>query len=85
MATKTIKFKPEFEKKLKDLGIKTRFVKNFLNRNKKDRWTFTSVDNEKALDYIQSGSFTFLIFYAFNWELTPEGHGYWLEISILDL
>lgn len=29
---KTIVFKPEFEKKLKDLKIKTRFIKNLGNR-----------------------------------------------------
>jgi len=79
MATKTIKFKPEFEEKLKDLGIKTRFVKNFLNRNKKCHWSHIPIDNEKALDYIQSGSFEFLISHAFSWD-TKEGHHYWAKI-----
>ena len=73
--SKTITFKPEFEKKLKELRIKTKFVKNWIA----NKWFSNDPKycRERALNAV--GWKEFMI-WAFSWELTPEGYEYWNQI-----
>lgn len=80
---KTIVFKPEFEKKLKDLKIKTKFVKNF----KIKEWPASehnsvpfSIENNHACCLTTNNWFRF-IQNAFNWDTTLEGYDYWKNIA----
>lgn len=79
---KTIVFKPEFEKKLKDLRIKTKFVKNF---NKKE-WP-NSINNYECnienmhKQCLNATSWYAFVVYAFNWDITPEKQEYWSNIA----
>ena len=79
----TITFKPEFESKLKRLRIKTKFVKNLKGYVKQ---IGVSDSNQEILNQIiknlnTSSSWDLFITRAFTWCETPEGRGYWLEIS----
>ena len=66
--------KPEFDKKLKKLRVKTRFLNNL----KKKR-----ANPEMALQHLNSHkNFSEFISDAFFWDNTPEGTIYWYEISL---
>ena len=74
---KTIVFKKEFEDKLKELKIKTKFVKNvkdYCKRNYYDLQYHLHDLNEK----VHWRSF---VDFAFTWSRTPEGHNYWSGIT----
>jgi hypothetical protein len=83
--SETIVFKPEFENKLKELKVKTRFVKNFKNRNKNrqtKKWLVISSIDEIAVKELNSkDSFFIFIDHAFLWVSTPEGYDFWIEIA----
>jgi hypothetical protein len=69
--SKTIIFKPEFEKKLKKLKIKTKFIKRWLADDPPTR--FESLQSSKNWrDFILT---------AFIWKETIEGEKYWNKIS----
>ena len=75
--SKTITFKPEFEKKLKELKIKTKFVKNFTSKEhghtKLSEWEqelFRNTDNWHDF-----------IIYSFVWRNTSEGKFFWSSQS----
>jgi hypothetical protein len=74
--SKTITFKPEFEKKLKELKIKTKFVHHIkLYRTRLD--TF-----EERIEALKDEStFNGFVFSAFDFSATPDGIKYWHEIS----
>jgi len=64
--------KPEFDKKLKKLRVKTRFLNNL--KREPNTW--------KTLYFLNKcDSFMAFIFSAFSWGDTPEGNDYWHEIS----
>jgi hypothetical protein len=75
---KTITFKPEFEKKLKKLKIKTKFVKNW----KANKWATSNPTANRELA-LQVNSWEEFIMYAFGWNMTSEGYDYWYNISEL--
>ena len=77
---KTITFKPEFEKKLIELRIKTKFVKNIIayKCNKND-------SIEKFIFFLNKyETWNLFIKAAFQWANTPkdEGFDYWWKISL---
>lgn len=74
--SQTIIFKKEFEDKLKDLSIKTRFVKN-IKRNSTDK-EFT-----KSIIRMLNNQASWFMFInsAFPWSETPERFKYWCDIS----
>ena len=80
--SKTIVFKKEFESKLKELRIKTRFVKNT-----KDYCKQNNRDLQKHLDFLnQSIAWYTFIDHAFSWCMTPEyetEQDYWAAIAFL--
>jgi len=65
--------KPEFDKKLKKLGIKTRFLKNFKKEHANPEISLQLINNHE--------NFYGFIDDAFVWDNTPEGYDYWHEIS----
>ena len=75
---RTFVFKPEFEKKLKRLGIKRKFIKNV-------KWDWQdTLDLESALKYLNTKkSWDELLIGSFYWDETEEGHDYWYNISKL--
>jgi mRNA-degrading endonuclease RelE of RelBE toxin-antitoxin system len=75
--SKTIVFKPEFEKKLKKLKIKTKFVKNLKN----PQWPHPDKTNYYKQEFENAPNWKMFIHYAFNWARTPEDHFYWERIS----
>jgi len=86
--SKTIIFKPEFEKKLKKLKIKTKFIKNLRN----PKWTILPNLNIMEMNYKRmkykerfenSKNWSEFISHAFNWINSPEGFDYWDKISNL--
>jgi hypothetical protein len=70
--------KPEFEKKLKKLKIKTKFLKNC--RNPKWRKDLRSADFYRR-KMNEANSWPFFIDYAFQWVESPEGHEFWKDIA----
>ena len=71
---KTITFKPKFEKKLKELRIKTKFVKNFYSQKNITKLEIKDINKIKRWkSFIRS---------AFFFEKTPEGLDYWWKISL---
>lgn len=77
--SKTIMFKSEFETKLKQLKVKTKFVNNLRNAKKLE---YTNNSMENIIELLNCfNSFEFFISYAFYWENTPEGCGFWMNIS----
>ena len=69
----TIKFKPEYEKELIRLGVKTRFLRNRIERCNESGKYIHAIDD---LDTFQK-----FILNAFIWEDTPEGHSFWEQVS----
>ena len=75
--SKTIVFKKEFEDKLKELKIKTKFVKNVKDDCKRHDYSL-----QKRLYELNSKTYWFnFINNAFWWHMTPEGHAYWDVIA----
>lgn len=68
-----IRFKPEFEKELLRLGVKTRFLKN--------RIEYCNATNSDVLDIYDGTSFKMFIDLAFQWHKTPEGGEFWRDVS----
>ena len=79
--SKTIIFDEPFESKLKELRIKTRFVKNT-----KDYCKQNNRDLQKHLDFLnQSITWYTFIDHAFSWCFTPEyktEQDYWANIAL---
>ena len=77
--SKTIVFKKEFEDKLKELKIKTKFVNNIKAYCKlRDR------DLQKHIDRLNKmPNWCSFINNAFAWVYTPEGRAYWEDIDDL--
>ena len=70
----TFVFKPEFEKKLKKLGIKISNIKERV-RGTGENWTGRCEELNKRnywWGFVTGG---------FTWEDTPEGHWYWINIA----
>ena len=77
--SKTIVFKKEFEDKLKELKIKTRFVKNVKNNCRMDGCRL-----QDRLYDLNSKTYWFnFVNSAFTWVYTPEGRDYWGDIADL--
>lgn len=79
--------RPEFEKELKKLKIKTVFIKNFNDQFKGLRsfddvkGTYKKVAKERKLAQLNAmTSFRMFIIYAFTWKNTPQGHDFWWDI-----
>ena len=77
--SKTIVFKKEFEDKLKELKIKTKFVKNM-----KDDCKRYNQDLQYRLKIMKEiAEWYNFIDCSFIWSETPEGHDYWFGIADL--
>jgi hypothetical protein len=74
---KTIVFQPAFEKKLKKLRIKTKFVKNFNN----PKWVTPDLFDYRRKSCLTSVSWRCFITCAFYWTNTSEGYAYWDDIA----
>ena len=73
--------RPEFEKELKKLKIKTAFIKNFNDQFKGLQGTYKKVAKERKLAQLNAmTSFRMFILYAFTWKNTPQGHDFWWDI-----
>lgn len=70
----TIKFKPEFEKELLRLGVKTRFLRNRINH--------CNETGEDILEINKHNSFNMFMNVSFNFHKTPEGFDFWREVAI---
>lgn len=77
--SKTIVFKKEFEDKLKELKIKTKFVKNVKNDCRMDgcRLQYRIYDLNRKIYWFN------FVNNAFVWHMTPEGQIYWADIADL--
>jgi len=71
-----VTFKPEFEAKLKELGIKEQFVNNWNN----EAISTHNICNELSMPISSWESF---IANGFDWDNTPEGSDFWLQVAIL--
>jgi hypothetical protein len=76
---KTIVFKPEFEKKLKELKIKTKFVKNC----KSPKWNDSSMTDSYKKSFENAKNWWKFLQFAFQWEYSVEGYSFWKRISCL--
>ena len=80
----TIVFKPEFEKKLKDLKIKTKFIKNMkyhiLHEDYMECGCPNTVKEQLSILNNVEDWWTF-IWKGFNPETTKEGMPYWSNIA----
>lgn len=69
-----IKIKPLFDKKLKELNVRSQFIKNLsLNPVVPPSIQINSLNDEENWHNFLS--------FAFNWDDTPEGHDFWKRIS----
>ena len=69
----TVKFKPEYEKKLKKLKVKTKLVKNINKLSfKLTQEEANSFSKESWGDFIRQ---------SFMWDITPEGVEFWDNIA----
>jgi len=65
--------KPEFDKKLKRLRVKTRFLNNLKGQH---------YNPEISLQLLNKcRSFSSFVISAFCWDNTPEDYDYWHDIS----
>lgn len=79
---KTIVFKPEFEKKLKKLRIKTKYVNNLMKPGAIK--ANTGVQPEDPVEYANNKHNWYeFIANTFIWKDTPEGFYFWSRISNL--
>lgn len=69
-------FKPKFEKKLRELGVRSQFMKNIVRETRGVKL------NEKLSFLKQQKKWDDFIRLAFTWENTPEGHDFWKKISL---
>ena len=73
--------RPEFEKELKKLRIKTAFIKNFNDQFKGLQGTCKKEAKERKIAQLNiAKSFHFFVVYAFIWKNTPQGHDFWWDI-----
>lgn len=73
--------RPEFEKELKKLRIKTAFIKNFNDQFKGPQGTYKKEAKERRIAQLNTAeSFRFFIGHAFVWKNTPQGYDFWLGI-----
>ncbi len=74
MKTEKIVFLPEHELKLKQLGIRDKFMKNFEKQTTLTQHSFLENQPEEWWDFVMN---------AFLWRNSPEGEGvgYWGEIA----
>ena len=73
--------KPEFEKELKKLKIKTIFIKNFNDQFKRLQGTYrTDIKRRRLAQLNKEAFFHIFITFAFSWENTPQGYKFWLDI-----
>lgn len=68
----TIKFKPEYEKELLRLGVKTRFLRNRILSCNTYGMDITEING--------CDSFYGFVGCAFNWDVTPEGNEFWKQV-----
>ena len=68
-----IRFKPEFEKELLRLGVKTRFLKNRIKHCEKT--------GEDIQDTYPCKNFWWFIILAFEWDSTPEKSKFWKDVA----
>lgn len=76
---KTIIFKPEFEQKLKELKVKTKFVNNLKAYCKQCHYCLAT----KIAALNNKDTFSRFIGEGFIWADTPEGHAVWNDIEKL--
>ena len=76
-----IKLKPEFEAKLKELGVYEKWVFNFNNRKHEDGFNMSIDELNHCSD------FNFFIHCSFRWTKTPDDEGYnlWNKISMSEI
>jgi len=74
-----LQFKPEFEAKLKELGIRKQFVKNL----KTPKWEEEDLNvlAQYKRTFINATTWNAFISYAFLWSATPEGSTFWNNIA----
>lgn len=74
----TIQFRPEFEAKLKELGIRDQFVNNLFD----PKWDVEC--NDRTTEFkelcLSTNNWHVFIENAFQWHNTNEGIDYWLDI-----
>jgi hypothetical protein len=70
--------RPEFDRKLKELKIKGKYIKNVRN----PKWNCPY--NAEYLKRYKDGTAIFETFIkkSFNWENSPEGFDFWDQISM---
>ena len=70
-------FKPEFEAKLNDLGVRREFIKNVINR------IITNHESAKHAIMSINKAMCFKVFVlgAFEWTKSTEGFDFWSNIS----
>lgn len=79
---KTIAFKPEFEKKLKKLRIKTKYVKNLMKPGAIE--ANMGIQPKDPVEYANNKHTWYrFITDTFAWKSTPEGFTFWSNISDL--
>jgi len=71
---KKLPFKKVYIKKLKQLGVLDRFVRNYYASN----WRNTHRHSRICLN---SPNWYGFIDFCFNWVSTPEGYDFWYEIK----
>lgn len=75
----TIQFRPEFEAKLKELGIRDQFINNLFD----PKWV-TDFDRRFAKQFKQlclaTPNWVTFMQYAFSWPTSKEGIDYWRRI-----
>ena len=69
----TIKFKPEYEKELLRLGVKTRFLRNRIEYCNNWSYDITEIN--------ECESFYEFVGCAFKFDCTPEGYEFWEQVS----
>lgn len=69
-------FKSKVTRFLKELGIYIAYIQNYdIN--------FAIPHKENVFDFIDEVEKTEVINYAFNWQNTAQGHGFWYAVDIL--
>lgn len=74
---KTIIFKPEFEQKLKELKVKTKFINNLRYYCK--AWEVPL--DKKIAEMNNVNTFKDFVGMAYIWTNTPEGYEFWDKIA----
>lgn len=81
--SKTLFFKPEHERKLKKLKIKTEFCRELRRKypNGKQADTMYPYTLKKFMERQKEWNFSEFVSWAFTWAETARGHSFWLIIS----